>query len=100
VIEATTWTQLGIHDKREYYSSSLKFGPGPDIATKAVILLNVMKFWDPLRVLIETSIDAGFISEANRRLITFVDGPNALEEHESFDWGNAGLDALNTWEHA
>lgn len=100
MIEATTWTQLGIHDKREYYLSSLKFGPGPDIATKAVILLNVMKFWDPLRVLIETSIDAGFISEANRRLIAFVDGPNALEEHEFFDWGNAGLDALNTWKHA
>lgn len=79
VLEATTWTQVGIHDK-------------------PIVLLNVMKFWEPLRVLIETSIDAGFISKADRRLITFVDGPNSLEEHESFDWGNAGLDALNTCE--
>jgi len=80
VLEATTWTQLGIHDK-------------------PIFLLNVMKFWEPLRVLVDTGIDAGFISKADRRLITFVDGPNALEEHESFDWGSAGLDALNTWEH-
>jgi predicted Rossmann-fold nucleotide-binding protein len=66
---------------------------------KAILLLNVMKFWEPLRVLIETSINAGFMSEENKRFITFVDGPNALEEHESFDWGKAGLDALNTWGH-
>jgi len=80
VLEVTAWMQLGIYDK-------------------PVILLNVMKFWEPLRVLVDTSIDAGFISKADRRLITFVDGPNALEEHESFDWGSACLDALNTWEH-
>ncbi|KAF8797912.1 hypothetical protein BYT27DRAFT_7178123 [Phlegmacium glaucopus] len=80
VLEATTWTQLGIHDK-------------------PVVLLNVLKFWEPLRIMIEASIDAGFIGQVHRRLIIFVDGPTALEEHEFFDWGNAGLDALNCWEY-
>lgn len=70
------------------------------VAMKAIVLLNVLNFWEPLRNLIETSIHTGFISEADRRLITFVDGPTALEEHESFDWGNCGLDALNRWEYS
>lgn len=78
VLEVTTWTQLGIHDK-------------------PVVLLNVLKFWEPLRIWIESGIEAGFIKEGRRRLITFVDGPTSLEEHGSFDWGNAGLDALNCW---
>ncbi|KAJ3516718.1 hypothetical protein NLJ89_g945 [Agrocybe chaxingu] len=81
VLEVTTWSQLGIHDKH-----------------KAVVLLNVLSFWEPLRVLIKSSIDAGFIRPASESLVLFVDGPVAPEDHESFDWGKAALDALKAWE--
>ncbi|KAF8163180.1 hypothetical protein B0H34DRAFT_672244 [Crassisporium funariophilum] len=79
VLEVTTWTQIGIHDK-------------------PVVLLNVLRFWEPLRGLIQNSLDAGFIRDSSKRLVIFVDGPVALEEHESFDWGRAALDALDHWE--
>ncbi|CAA7267891.1 unnamed protein product [Cyclocybe aegerita] len=78
VLEVTTWSQLGIHDK-------------------PVVLLNVLSFWEPLRVLIKSSIDAGFIRPASESLVLFVDGPAAPEDHESFDWGKAALDALKAW---
>ncbi|KDR81489.1 hypothetical protein GALMADRAFT_134921 [Galerina marginata CBS 339.88] len=78
VLEVTTWSQLGIHDK-------------------PVILLNVLSFWDPLRTLIKNSIDAGFIKPASERLIIFIDGPPRLEDHELFDWGNAAIEALDNW---
>ncbi|PPQ77527.1 hypothetical protein CVT25_011324 [Psilocybe cyanescens] len=79
VLEVTTWTQLGIHDK-------------------PVVLLNVLSFWEPLRTLIKSGIDAGFIKPASERLIHFIDGPQNHEEHESFDWGKATLEALDNWE--
>ncbi|KAF9483869.1 hypothetical protein BDN70DRAFT_873261 [Pholiota conissans] len=79
VMEVTTWTQIGIHDK-------------------PVVLLNVLSFWDPLRVLIKNSIDAGFIRPTSERLIVFVDGPEDKVEHEFFDWGRAALHALDSWE--
>ncbi|KAF4615393.1 hypothetical protein D9613_002943 [Agrocybe pediades] len=78
VLEVTTWSQLGIHDK-------------------PVILLNVLSFWEPLRTLVKQSINAGFIHAANERLIIFVDGPEDHDEHESFDWGKAALEALDNW---
>ncbi|KAF8969942.1 hypothetical protein BDZ97DRAFT_1957525 [Flammula alnicola] len=79
VLEVTTWTQLGIHDK-------------------PVVLLNVLSFWEPLRTLVRSSIDAGFIKPASERLIIFVDGPKDKEDHESYDWGKAALEALDSWE--
>ncbi|KIM41230.1 hypothetical protein M413DRAFT_410766 [Hebeloma cylindrosporum] len=79
VLEVTTWTQLGIHDK-------------------PVALLNVLSFWEPLRALLKGSIDAGFIKPQNEQLIIFVDGPEDLKEHEDFDWGKAALEALDNWE--
>jgi len=78
VLEVTTWSQLGIHDK-------------------PVVLLNILGFWDPLRQLIEHSIQAGFIQSSNERLIVFVDGPAIPEEHITFDWGTAALKALDGW---
>jgi hypothetical protein len=48
--------------------------------------------------LIKSSIDEGFIKPSSERLITFVDGPEDKGEHESFDWGKAALDALDSWE--
>jgi len=79
VLEVTTWTQLGIHDK-------------------PVVLLNVLSFWEPLKTLIRTSVEAGFIRSFSERLVIFVDGPADPQEHEKFDWGKAALEAIESWE--
>jgi len=78
VFEVTTWTQIGIHDK-------------------PVVLLNVLNYYEPVRTMIEASIDAGFVQPFNDRLINIVDGPENLDDHESFDWGAAALQALAGW---
>jgi len=79
LLEVTTWTQLGIHNK-------------------PVILLNVLGFWDPLRHLIQKAIEDGFVQPRNASLITFVDGPKDYREHETFDWGGGALEALKRWD--
>ncbi|TFK42704.1 hypothetical protein BDQ12DRAFT_289355 [Crucibulum laeve] len=79
VLEVTTWTQLGIHNK-------------------PVVLLNVRRFWEPLRQLIKNSIEEGYIKPSSEHLIVFVDGPESLEEHDTYDWGTAGLKALDEWQ--
>ncbi|KAF8191456.1 hypothetical protein K438DRAFT_1830545 [Mycena galopus ATCC 62051] len=78
VLEVTTWTQLGIHNK-------------------PVVLLNVCSFWEPLRQLIDTSIANGFIKPQSRGIVVFVDGPSAHSEHETFNWGEAALKAIDDW---
>lgn len=78
ILEVTTWSQLGIH-------------------SKPVVLLNVLGFYDPLRALIKSGMDAGFIAKRNENLIVFVDGPSLRSEHENFDWGSAGVKAINDW---
>ncbi|KAL0947496.1 hypothetical protein HGRIS_013598 [Hohenbuehelia grisea] len=83
VLEVTTWTQLGIH-------------------TKPVVLINVLSYWEPLRQLIQGGVREGFISQANADIIVFVDGPGAgasAEEHETFNWGEAALNAITAWTH-
>jgi len=60
-------------------------------------LLNVLSFWEPLRTLVKQSIDAGFIRATSEKLIIFIDGPKDRDEHESFDWGKATLQALDNW---
>lgn len=77
VFEVTTWSQLKIHNK-------------------PVVLLNVLSFFDPLRQLVENGISEGYINPGNRNLIIFVDGPSQ-DEHETFDWGTAALDAIKQW---
>jgi hypothetical protein len=64
---------------------------------QAVILLNIHNFYNPLRTLIESSISAGFIRPSNSSIITFVDGPSDIAEHDSFDWGDAALKAYEKW---
>jgi len=66
--------------------------------SEAVVLLNVLSFWEPLRALIKGSIDAGFIKLENERLVIFVDGPVDTKDHDNFDWGEAALNALDNWE--
>lgn len=95
VLEVTTWTQLGIHVKRVasftmVSNKILRF-------LLAVVVLNVSGFYNPLRDLIHSGIRAGFISPQNENLIVFVDGPSSYDEHELFDWGAAGIKAIEGW---
>ncbi|PBK71187.1 hypothetical protein ARMSODRAFT_954959 [Armillaria solidipes] len=78
VLEVSTWTQIGIH-------------------RKPVILLNVRSFYDPLRQLIKDGVREGFIDPVNEHIVIFVDGPPSIEEHGSFDWGKAALEAIDSW---
>ncbi|KAH9915792.1 uncharacterized protein BXZ73DRAFT_92571 [Epithele typhae] len=79
VLEVACWSQLGIH-------------------RKPVILLNVRNFWDPLKLLVRNGIENGFILPANERLIRYVEGPEDVAEHDTFDWGAAAVAALDQWD--
>ncbi|KAF9793301.1 hypothetical protein BJ322DRAFT_997833 [Thelephora terrestris] len=79
VFEVTTWTQIGIH-------------------SKPVVIANVLGFFDPIRALIQNAVGDGFIRPVGKGLIKFVDGPADYSLHETFDWGKALLDELDTWE--
>ncbi|KAJ7681657.1 hypothetical protein B0H17DRAFT_942780 [Mycena rosella] len=79
ILEVITWTQIGFH-------------------TKPIILMNVLSYFDPLRQLISNGIAEGFIPADNESFVIFVNGPEAHSEHESFDWGAAGLAALSGWD--
>lgn len=62
----------------------------------ATVLLNVRGFYTHLREQIFVAQEAGFISEANLELIRFVDCPTDQDD-ETFDWGNAALQAIDSW---
>ena len=62
-----------------------------------MVLLNVQSFWEPVRTLIKSGIDAGFIRPESADLVVFVDGPVDHSTHEAFDWGTAALKALDGW---
>ncbi len=95
-MEVTTWTQIGMHAKRQYHL--LNAPPAHKIMHYiAVIILNVLSFYDPIRGLIQNGIAAGFIAPINEKIVVFVDGPADLEEHASFDWGSAALEAVDAW---
>lgn len=64
----------------------------------AAIVVNVHGYYDPLRQLIRNGVEEGFIAARNEKLILFVDGPANQDEHETFDWGTAALDALDNWQ--
>ncbi|KAG6334885.1 hypothetical protein ID866_4209 [Astraeus odoratus] len=79
ILEVVTWTQLNIHNK-------------------PVVLLNVLAYYNPLRELIKNGIREGFIQPQNEHLIVFVDGPADHKDHETFDWGKAAIEAINSWQ--
>ncbi|SPO42084.1 related to ATP-binding cassette (ABC) transporter [Pseudozyma flocculosa] len=54
VMEMVTWTQLGIHNK-------------------PMVLVNINGFWSPMRQQVDLAHQEGFISDAGRQLIRFVD---------------------------
>ena len=62
----------------------------------AVVLLNVLGFFDPLRALIKNAMGFGFIKAQNGKLMTFVDCPPEVDP-ATFDWGAAALSALDGW---
>ncbi|KAH0830302.1 hypothetical protein J3R83DRAFT_1670 [Lanmaoa asiatica] len=80
ILEVVTWNQLNIHNK-------------------PVILINVFSYYNPLRDLIKNGVREGFIRPENEKLIVFVEGPADHAAHETFDWGQAALDAIDAWEH-
>lgn len=60
--------------------------------------MNVLSFYSPLRDLIRNGVEQGFIQPSNERLAVFVDGPSDEAEHATFDWGEATLKALDSWQ--
>lgn len=80
ILEVITWNQLNIHNK-------------------PVVLLNVLSYYNPLRELIKNGIREGFINPRNEHLVIFVDGPADHNEHETFDWGKAALEAIDSWQY-
>jgi len=64
--------------------------------TIAVVILNVLGFYDPLRALIKGAIASGFIKPINERLVIFIDSPRGIDP-TVFDWGAAALAALDDW---
>lgn len=66
-------------------------------ALAAILVLNVLSYYEPLRQLIRNGVEEGFINARNEQLVMFIDGPSDHAEHESFDWGRAALDVLDSW---
>ena len=97
LLEVTTWSQLGIHSKREYSSVVCLAGSSSRVLTAAIVV-NVLGYYDPLRQLIRNGVRDGYIAERNEKLILFVDGPDNHADHEGFDWGKAVLDVLDSWQ--
>ncbi len=54
LVEAVTWSQLGIH-------------------SKPVGLLDVAGYWQPLRRLVDNAVDQGFVAPAGRDLLIWSD---------------------------
>ncbi|QSZ29445.1 hypothetical protein DSL72_003959 [Monilinia vaccinii-corymbosi] len=79
LMEIVTWNQLGIHNR-------------------GVVLLNVDGYWDGLMSWIQNSVEAGFVSEANRTIIyetkTADEAVEALRDYKltegryKLEWGN------------
>jgi hypothetical protein len=96
-MEAVTWTQLGIHCKRvSYYIDQhccyLTI-------CSAIVILNVLSYYTPLRQLIRNGIQEGLIPSQNKHLLVFVDCPSSdPEDHEDYDWGQAAINALQAWQ--
>ena len=70
---------------------------GTLILSTAVVLANVLGFFDPIRGLIQAAIKDGFIQPTNVNLVKFVDGPSDHSLHDSFDWGKVLLEAIDSW---
>lgn len=63
----------------------------------AIIIVNVRNYYAALREQIRVSVEAGFVRAENVQLITFLDGPTNIDEHDEFDWGAAVVKTLDEW---
>lgn len=63
----------------------------------AVVLANILGYFEPIRSLIQGAIRDGFIQPVGVNLVRFVDGPSDHSLHESFDWGKALLEEIDSW---
>ncbi|KAI8610329.1 yjl055w-like protein [Chytriomyces sp. MP71] len=61
ILEAITWSQLGIH-------------------AKPVVLLNTNGFYEPLKALIAMGVSQGFIKKENGQIAVFCDTPETVVE--------------------
>ncbi|KAG8984586.1 hypothetical protein FRB90_005218 [Tulasnella sp. 427] len=77
VLEAITWSQIGINQK-------------------PIMILNVNGSYEPLRNLIEHAIQEAFIQGNGRRLATLVDPPSGVASID-FDWGQSAIGAIESW---
>lgn len=66
-------------------------------ASLAVVLLNVLSYFEPLRQLIKNGISEGYIHISSEDIIIFVDGPESQSDHGNFDWGKAAVEAIKGW---
>jgi hypothetical protein len=42
-------------------------------------------------------VNYGFIKPISKDIIIFVDGPRSHTDHETFNWGEAALQAVDGW---
>jgi len=85
------------------FTANVSIGPSDRVTISffiAVIVLNVLSYFSPLREQLKKGISEGFISPENDNLIVFIDGPldPSLFAHETFDWGKAAVEALDSWQ--
>ncbi|KAG8747611.1 hypothetical protein FRC10_000153 [Ceratobasidium sp. 414] len=92
VLEVVTWNQLGIQMKRGHFTSAAPAMANRFDTLVAVIVLNILGYYEPLRQMIQTGVQAGFIKPQNTSFVNIVDAPS------DGDWGKALLEALRTWE--
>jgi hypothetical protein len=64
----------------------------------AIILLNVLDYYNSLRAMTEHAADAGFLDRSSRgyTLVKFIDQP--ANPDCVFDWGEAALKTLGNWQ--
>lgn len=98
-MEVITWNQINIHNKRKTWPRFRSLPLCSSIEPAAVIVLNVLSYYSPLRHLIKNGIENGFIRPENGGLVVFVDGPADHAMHEDFEWGKAALEAINSWNY-
>lgn len=64
----------------------------------AILVINALSYYEPLRQLIRNGVQEGYIHARNEHLITFIDGPSDHSQHDSYDWGRAALDTIDKWQ--
>lgn len=70
------------------------------ICRKPIIILDVLSYFEPLRRLVDRGVTEGFIKASDGNIIVWVDGPESSDKHQTFDWGMAGIEAINVWQRS